>query len=308
MAFLPLLLALILCTIVVLLLPDAFRIKQGRRRLPSCLTSINDRICQRWALSIAVLGALVLIVTALMWWYISVFGCCATMQTCAGGADEWESEPWVLTAFNAVAIEKTATWQNGGSVLRVEYCTGALADWFTPDCSDAGAEGASCLGDWTCWTECSADCGGGLETRTLEDASQSSTDCVATQSRPCNTHECAVCGDELGLCVLDRDARPDSENRDGWALVCCCWGPLAAAFVGILPLLLALLWLLCNRPREPVDDGGTQEEQPLWIVFLLDPNGVRHAVEVRSSEFVISTILEKASAATGIPEIGRAHV
>jgi hypothetical protein len=34
---------------------------------------------------------------------------------------------------------------------------------------------------------------------------------------------------------------------------------------------------------------------------LLDPNGVRHAVEVRSSEFVISTILEKASAATGIP-------
>ena len=39
----------------------------------------------------------------------------------------------------------------------------------------------------------------------------------------------------------------------------------------------------------------------MWIIFLLDPNGVRHAVEVMSTEFVISTILEKAAAATGIP-------
>jgi hypothetical protein len=44
-----------------------------------------------------------------------------------------------------------------------------------------------------------------------------------------------------------------------------------------------------------------EESQTMWIIFLLDPLGVRHAIEVMSNEFVIATILDKSSAATGIP-------
>ena len=308
MACLPLLLALALCTMVVSLLPDAFMLKRGRRRLClSCLhiASTKDRVLQRWMLNIVALGMLLLIVSAVARWYILAFSCCATMQPCPGGADAWESEPWILTASNSVAVESTATWQKGGSALRVEYCTGAAADWFTPDCDGRGTARAACSGDWTCWTACSADCGGGVQTSSLEDplpSVQSNAGCVATEFRPCNTHECAVCGDELGLCLLDKDARPHTEDRDGFALICCCWAPLAAAFVAILPLLLSLLWLLCNRPRGADDGGPAAAEDPptMWIIFLLDPNGTRHAIEVMSNEFSIATILEKSSAATGI--------
>jgi hypothetical protein len=44
-----------------------------------------------------------------------------------------------------------------------------------------------------------------------------------------------------------------------------------------------------------------KEEFTMWILFILDPSGVRHACEVMSSEWNIDTIYEKALAATGIP-------
>ena len=36
------------------------------------------------------------------------------------------------------------------------------------------------------------------------------------------------------------------------------------------------------------------------LIFLIDPSGVRHAVEVMSSEFTIATILDKSVAATKV--------
>ena len=44
-----------------------------------------------------------------------------------------------------------------------------------------------------------------------------------------------------------------------------------------------------------------KEEFTMWILFLLDPSGIRHAVEVMSNEWSIETIYAKALAATGIP-------
>ena len=39
----------------------------------------------------------------------------------------------------------------------------------------------------------------------------------------------------------------------------------------------------------------------MWILFLLDPCGIRHAVEVMSTEWSTETIYAKALVATGIP-------
>ena len=38
----------------------------------------------------------------------------------------------------------------------------------------------------------------------------------------------------------------------------------------------------------------------MWILMLLDPTGIRHAVEVMSSEWSIESIVTKATEATGI--------
>ena len=38
----------------------------------------------------------------------------------------------------------------------------------------------------------------------------------------------------------------------------------------------------------------------MWIIFLIDPSGTRHAVEVMSTEFSVDTICQKAVSATGI--------
>jgi len=73
---------------------------------------------------------------------------------------------------------------------------------------------------------------------------------------------------------------------------------------------LALLSLLCSRPDltdEELAALGLDEDEPepeeftMWILFLLDPSGIRHAVEVMSSEWSIDTVYEKTLAATGIP-------
>ena len=42
-----------------------------------------------------------------------------------------------------------------------------------------------------------------------------------------------------------------------------------------------------------------KDENTMWILMILDPTGVRHAVEVMSSEWNIDTVYQKAFAATG---------
>ena len=42
------------------------------------------------------------------------------------------------------------------------------------------------------------------------------------------------------------------------------------------------------------------DDYQMWIIFLIDPSGVRHAVEMMSSEFTVDAMLKKSAAATGI--------
>ena len=99
--------------------------------------------------------------------------------------------------------------------------------------------------------------------------------------------------------MLAPEARP---VPSALAPLCCCWAPALAAALSLLPLLLAILWLLCNRPKEDVAPlaAPETEEATMWILMLLDPTGIRHAVEVMSSEWSIESIVTKATEATGI--------
>ena len=77
-------------------------------------------------------------------------------------------------------------------------------------------------------------------------------------------------------------------------LLCCCCAHRKQAMADKLP------------PMDDEDvmalgiDEPEKEEFTMWILFILDPSGVRHACEVMS-EWNIDTIYEKALAATGIP-------
>ena len=243
---------------------------------------------------------------------------CAGPTPCQGG---WSDDTCACTADATDAV--TAGTMTETYRVATGLTNGGVACPFThleqraaapPTCSSAVSCSADCGGSWSCWAECSVSCGGGTQTRTFEVVSPTlngGQQCVAvdgaTESRPCNRERCEECGDDMQLCVLGADARPLPDN---WGGMCCCFAPLLAAFLALLPLALALLSLLCNKPGltdEGVDALGFDEPEPepeapiMWILFLLDPSGTRHAVEVESSEWSIDTVYEKALAATGIP-------
>ena len=185
------------------------------------------------------------------------------------------------------------------------------ADYLRPPCP------IDCAGEWSCWSACSLSCGGGVQVRHYEvstAAAHGGVSCSAQdhtfEERSCNEHACPIC--ELPACTLAEDARPIPRMWPGW---CCCWGVLLWLLLAALPLALAL----ANLEPEPEaeheaaaldqaapelekeEEAAEEEEFTMWILFLLDPNGIRHAVEVMSSEWSIETIYDKALAATGIP-------
>ena len=100
-----------------------------------------------------------------------------------------------------------------------------------------------------------------------------------------------------------------------------CWGLVLGVLLAALPLALALAWHF-RKPEPEVEPRPEVEPEPevepvvavpavhsepekeevtMWILFLLDPCGIRHAVEVMSTEWSTETIYAKALAATGIP-------
>eukprot|EP01046_Picozoa_sp_COSAG06_P002478 COSAG06_NODE_88_length_24864_cov_7.159368_15_plen_965_part_00 len=173
-----------------------------------------------------------------------------------------------------------------------------------------------CVGAWTCWSACSLSCGGGLQTRHFEvstPAAHGGVPCLAqdhlVEERPCNEEACPIC--DLPACTLAEDARPIPGGGRLWPSWCCCWGLLLWLLLAALPLALAIAWHFRNLPStwseaEPEIEQVAavepeKEEFTMWILFLLDPSGIRHAVEVMSNEWSIETIYAKALAATGIP-------
>merc|ERR1711871_1910671 len=79
--------------------------------------------------------------------------------------------------------------------------------------------------------------------------------------------------------------------------------PLWALLLGVM------LFCCCVHRRKAIASAKGGEELPLvesdeftmWILFILDPSGTRHAFEVISSEWNIDTVYDKTLAATGIP-------
>ena len=193
----------------------------------------------------------------------------------------------------------------------------ATADYRLPPCP------RDCVGVWSCWSSCSASCGGGLQTRVyshVQSADHGGEQCPHpdgyVQERCCNEQDCVECG--LAACALDAEARPNPEFA--WPQSCCCWSAWVWTFVALLPLGLGLL-KVCREPEpwefkqlllplracapapDAEGDGGEQPEAEvytMWIIFLIDPTGVRHAIEVMSSEFSVDTVREKAVSATGL--------
>ena len=175
-----------------------------------------------------------------------------------------------------------------------------------PTCDTATDCPFDCVGRWGCWSDCSVGCGVGTQSRTFVVEAEAQNGGLAceeadglVEQRPCNTHACDECSADLELCMLAPEARP---VPSALAPLCCCWAPALAAALSLLPLLLAILWLLCNRPKEDVAPlaAPEKEEVTMWILMLLDPTGIRHAVEVMSSEWSIESIVTKATEATGI--------
>ena len=197
----------------------------------------------------------------------------------------------------------------------------ATSDYLLPPCP------RDCVGEWSCWSPCSASCGGGHQTRVyshVQTAEYGGEQCPYrdghVEEQCCNELECGECG--LPACVLDPVARPNPEFT--WPESCCCWSAWTWAFVALLPLALGLLkvcrepepWNFkqCIRPlcvrastsehdpkleSEP-DLEPEKEDYTMWIIFLIDPTGTRHAVEVMSTEFSVDTVYQKAFSATGI--------
>ena len=52
--------------------------------------------------------------------------------------------------------------------------------------------------------------------------------------------------------------------------------------------------------EESEPEPEEEEKFTMWILFLLDPTGTRHAIEVMSSEWSVETVRDKVQAATGI--------
>lgn len=78
--------------------------------------------------------------------------------------------------------------------------------------------------------------------------------------------------------------------------------PLALALANLEPEPAAEPEAAALEPTAPEPEPEPEKEEfTMWILFLLDPGGIRHAVEVMSSEWSIETIYDKALATTGIP-------
>ena len=124
----------------------------------------------------------------------------------------------------------------------------ATADYRLPPCP------RDCVGVWSCWSSCSASCGGGLQTRVyshVQSADHGGEQCPHpdgyVQERCCNEQDCVECG--LAACALDADARPNPEFA--WPQSCCCWSAWVWTFVALLPLGLGF-----SRPAESVQRAG----------------------------------------------------
>jgi hypothetical protein len=163
-----------------------------------------------------------------------------------------------------------------------------------PTCDTVTACRFDCVGAWSCWSDCSVGCSTGTQSRTFivdAAAENGGLQCReadgSVEQRPCNTHACDECGADLQLCMLAPEARP--VPSDNMASLCCCWAPAVAAALAILPLLLAILWLCCNRPvdtedlaalgapedKEEQEEAAEAEAYTMWILMLLDPTGTR---------------------------------
>jgi hypothetical protein len=132
-------------------------------------------------------------------------------------------------------------------------------------------------------------------------------------------------------CTLSPDARPDPGRSA--ASLCCCYVVLVALLIAVIALLLAIwghLRKLRGRrelapaavPPPPITEEHLVQPAPvieeeinpvaapsppeppdrdMWIIFLIAPDGQRHAVEVMHSEWSIETMHEKVRLAMGIP-------
>eukprot|EP01043_Picozoa_sp_COSAG02_P035670 COSAG02_NODE_2568_length_8511_cov_16.030670_3_plen_736_part_00 len=201
----------------------------------------------------------------------------------------------------------------------------ATRDYQFPPCP------RNCSGEWSCWGPCSASCGGGRQTRIysyIQKADHGGEQCPYpdgyVEERCCNEQDCSEC--VIAACTLDPDARPNPEFT--WPKSCCCWSAWSWTLVALLPLWLGLLKVCrepepwdfkqCVRPlcasasssdseaeseaeaEAETETETAKDDYTMWIIFLIDPSGTRHAVEVMSTEFSVDTIYQKAMSATGI--------
>ena len=138
---------------------------------------------------------------------------------------------------------------------------------------------------------------------------------LACCTRPCGTNICVegapgsgqfTCRSPGGLSASAEELAVFVEN------VACV--PGVGNMSPLWALLLGLLLCCCCAhrkreqqalpmapPPEPMieEPPPEKDENTMWILMILDPTGVRHAVEVMSSEWNIDTVYEKAFAATG---------
>lgn len=146
-----------------------------------------------------------------------------------------------------VSCKAGAQRTGGGTEPSIGRCVNNNGNAILSGCEPESAA-VNCDGNWSEWADCTAECGGGTQTRTYSitrEAQNEGTPCPTTNgsqdSRPCNTEACATCSTVSGDCPDGYLYKTDSADI-------ACNGPTCDVGTGGVDLNTCCLKFNCTDP------------------------------------------------------------